>query len=204
MADEYVLLVEGKDDDSVFFHLLNHHQIPESRFKRKKKEGFSQVINDLDVEPDASGLERLGIVVDADVDLSARWQSLRNKLISCGYPDVPNAPLPEGTIVQEADRPLVGVWVMPDNVLPGMLEDFIRALVPDSDSLWNRAENCVNEISEPERRFSAVSKAYVHTWLAWQEEPGTLMGAAINKRYLNADALSAQQLMAWIRRLFDL
>ena len=204
MADEYVLLLEGKDDDSVFFHLLSYYQIPENLFKRKKKDGFSQIINHLDVELDASGLERLGIVVDADVDLLARWQSLRNKLITCGYTDVPNAPRPEGTMIQESDRPVVGVWIMPNNVHSGMLEDFIRTLVPDGDLLWNRAENCVNEIPEPERRFSVASKAHIHTWLAWQEEPGTLMGAAINKRYLNADALSAQQLMGWIRRLFNL
>src|SRR6185503_2668817 len=99
MADEYVLLLEGKDDDSVFFHLLNYYQIPENLCKRKKKDGFSKIINDLDVELDASGLERLGIVVDADVNLSARWQSLRNKLISCGYIDVPDAPQPEGTMI---------------------------------------------------------------------------------------------------------
>jgi len=204
MDYEYVLLLEGKDDDSVFFHLLNHYQILENLIKRKKKDGFSEIIKHLDVELDASGLERLGIVVDADVDLSARWQSLRNKLITYGYTDVPNAPRPEGTMIQESDRPVVGVWIMPNNVHSGMLEDFIRTLVPAGDLLWNRAETCVNEIPEPERRFSVASKAHIHTWLAWQEEPGTLMGAAINKRYLNADALPAQQLMGWIRRLFDL
>jgi|SRR6185295_1932551 len=202
MADTNVLLVEGKDDDSVFYHLSNHHQI--RGFKIKKKNGINQLLDELDVELDASGLERLGVVVDADVDLTARWQALRNKLQSCAYSNLPRNPLPEGTIIEELDRPVVGVWIMPDNSSPGMLEDFTRSLVPNDDSLWPRAENCVNEIPQLERRFSTVSKAYIHTWLAWQEEPGTLMGSAINKRYLNADAPSALQLMGWIRRLFVL
>lgn len=203
MADKNVLLVEGKDDDSVFYHLSNHHQI-QGGFRIKKKNGINQLLDELDVELDASGLERLGVVVDADVDLTARWQALSNKLQSCAYGNLPRSPLPEGTIIEELDRPIVGVWIMPDNTSAGMLEDFTRSLVPNNDSLWPRAENCVNEIPQRERRFSTVSKAYIHTWLAWQEEPGTLMGSAINKRYLNADAPSAQQLMGWIRRLFVL
>ncbi len=37
-----------------------------------------------------------------------------------------------------------------------------------------------------------------------QEEPGKPMGQAITKRYLKAEALHAQQLMAWIHQLFNL
>ncbi|MGH9822270.1 MAG: DUF3226 domain-containing protein [Blastocatellia bacterium] len=45
-------------------------------------------------------------------------------------------------------------------------------------------------------------KAHIHTWLAWQEKPGLPLGLAITFRYLNPDAPSAQQLVAWVRRLF--
>ncbi len=38
----------------------------------------------------------------------------------------------------------------------------------------------------------------------WQEEPGKPMGQAITKRYLDATAPQAQQLIRWIRKLFDL
>ncbi|MEK6299985.1 MAG: DUF3226 domain-containing protein [Acidobacteriota bacterium] len=203
MADNYVLLVEGKDDDSVFFHLARHHQI-QDQITIRKKDGFSLLVGDLDVELDASGLERLGIVVDADVDLNARWQSVRDRLLSCAYHNLPAALTPEGVLIEEPDRPTVGVWIMPDNTGSGMLEDFVRSLVPNDDLLWERAENCVNEIPVQARRFSSMSKAYIHTWLAWQEEPGTLMGSAINQHYLDADAPTALQFISWIRRLFDL
>lgn len=108
MADKGVLLVEGKDDDAVLYHLANHHHIL-GQFKTKKKDGFRQIIDDLDVELDASDLEQLGVIIDADVDLRARWQSLRDKLISCGYVTLPETPMPDGSIIEELDHPVVGV-----------------------------------------------------------------------------------------------
>ncbi|MDQ3882101.1 MAG: hypothetical protein M3249_02935, partial [Thermoproteota archaeon] len=47
-----------------------------------------------------------------------------------------------------------------------------------------------------------IIKAQLHTWLSWQHEPGTPLGLAITKRYLEADTLHAQRLITWIRRLF--
>lgn len=49
-----------------------------------------------------------------------------------------------------------------------------------------------------------LGKAEIHTWLAWQKEPGKPLGQAITARYLNPNAPDAQQLIAWIRRVFHL
>ncbi len=208
MADKNLLLVEGKDDVHVFSHLLKHYQIPE-RFQIKDKEGIRNLLDTLSVEFKDSDVERLGIVVDADLDIQARWQALRNILNKSGGVDVPTAPDPDGAIfsVERPDRSLVvGIWIMPDNELPGMLESFVRFLVPADDSLWDRAADCLTRIPEQERRFPAAHqiKAHVHTWLAWQEEPGTPLGLAISKRYLDADAPHARQLMDWVCRLFGI
>ena len=160
----------------------------------------------LPVRLKASDLERLGIVVDANTDIEARWQALRNILVKSGYANVPTAPDSGGAIIKQDERPVVGVWLMPDNKLAGMLEDFIKFLVPQGDSLLKRAKDCVERIPEQDRRFppERQSKAEIHTWLAWQEEPGKPLGQAITARYLDADAPHAQQLMEWIRQLFDL
>jgi hypothetical protein len=95
---------------------------------------------------------------------------------------------------------------MPDNTVPGMLEDFISLLIPVGDLLWPMAQDIVQQVIVKERRFPQTQdmKAKMHTWLAWQEEPGKPMGQAITKRYLNAAAPHAQQLIKWIRLLFDL
>ena len=208
MADRYVLLVEGKDDEHVFCHLLEHYQVPD-RFEIINKKGIDNLLGTLPTELKRSDLERLGIIVDANTDIEARWMALHNILIKAGDADVPAAPNPAGTIVvlEQPYRTLtVGIWLMPNNTLPGMLENFVAFLVPPDDPLWDRTGNCLQQIPEQHRRFSVAHqpKAHIHTWLAWQEEPGTPMGLAITKRYLNADAPYAQQLMDWIRRLFDI
>ncbi len=206
------LLVEGPDDKQVLYHLLNHHQIfnPQSKdnpFEVKDKQGIEDLLETLPTELKESGLERLGIVVDADINLVSRWQSLQDKLRSSGYSNVPPVPNPNGTIIEQEDRPVVGIWLMPDNTLPGMLEDFLSFLVPPKDVLWPLAEKAVQQVTLPHlRRFpeSHRMKAHLHTWLAWQEVPGTPMGLAITRRYLDAANAHAQQLIAWIRRLFEL
>lgn len=204
MFGKNLLLVEGKDDQHVLWHLAEHYQLPEL-FKIKDKGGVDNLLDTLDVEIEASGLERLGIIIDADTDLSTRWQSVRGILMRAGYTSVPLAPNSTGTIIEQMGHPVVGVWVMPDNVLTsGMLEHFIGFLVPPGDILWDRARDCIEQIPKANLRFPYQHqiKAHVHTWLAWQEEPGTPLGQAITKRYFDADATHAKQLIAWLRQLF--
>jgi hypothetical protein len=95
---------------------------------------------------------------------------------------------------------------MPDNQLPGMIEHFVEFLVPDGDPLWVQAAQCVAAIPATERRFAEnhTIKAHVHTYLAWQSDPGTPLGLAITKRYLDANLPHAHRLIAWLRRLFQL
>lgn len=201
------LLVEGENDRHVFCSLLKHHNIPE-RFKVKSKEGITKLLDELDVELDRSGLSRLGIVVDADASLKDRWIALRSRLVEYGYKTVPTIPKPEGVILLEDGRPVVGIWLMPNNRLPGMLEDFVSFLVPPEDILWPVAEEIVQRVKSIETnlrfRDAYESKARIHTWLAWQKEPGKPMGQAITARYLDADAPHARDLMTWIRKLFGL
>ncbi|MCI0697091.1 hypothetical protein L0337_34435 [candidate division KSB1 bacterium] len=93
---------------------------------------------------------------------------------------------------------------MPENTVPGMLENFVQFLVPVGDVLWTLADDCLQRIPKPEQRFSDAHriKAHIHTWLAWQEDPGTPMGLAITKRYFKGDAPEVQKLIAWVQRLF--
>lgn len=211
MADPSVLLVEGPDDRHVITNLCRHYHVdvctPYSSegIRIKEKGGFENLRGTLDVELEASGLEYLGIIVDADTNLQGRWDSLRSKLSECGYTNLPRIPDPNGTVVQQTDKPVVGIWIMPDNTIDkGMLENFVSFLVEPDDSLWELAGNTLDQITDDQRPFPKDHrpKAHIHTWLAWQEEPGTPLGLAIRKKYLNAEAPHAQQLINWLRRLF--
>jgi hypothetical protein len=205
MADGNVLLVEGKDDRFVIEHLIRGHGIAPSSFKIKEKEGINNLLQTLDVELMASDVRRMGIIVDADLDLGARWRSVCDILGKSGYL-MPPQPTPEGTIVQGRDARNVGVWLMPDNNTAGLLEHFVSWLIPIGDHLWQQAQGCVDGIGEAYRLFppAHLIKAQLHTWLAWQAEPGTPLGLAITKKYFQANSAHAANLIVWLRRLFDL
>ena len=137
MADKYLLLVEGNDDKHVVWQLLEHHRVPE-RFKVRDEGGientFERIIEILDVVVDGSDLETLGIIVDVNADPASRWQSLKDRLRTLGY-TLPNEPDPEGTIIEQEGRPSIGIWLMPNNRMPGMLEDFVISLGAETDAL---------------------------------------------------------------------
>jgi hypothetical protein len=198
-----VLLVEGKDDRHVICSLLKHHQVTEN-FTVKDVEGKDKLIQAFRASLRIRDSQVLGIVIDADEDLAARWQSLRNILIETGYDSVAANPTASGLVMTADNLPAVGIWIMPNNQGPGMLEDFIRFLVPAEDRLWSRAEQAVSAIPPQQVLFkpSYRSKAIVHTWLAWQEEPGKPLGQAITAKYLEANADYAQTFVAWLRQLF--
>ena len=49
---------------------------------------------------------------------------------------------------------------------------------------------------------TATRKAILHTWLAWQKEPGRPYGVAIKARYFGATSAAADQFVAWFERVF--
>ncbi|MGC2238758.1 MAG: DUF3226 domain-containing protein [Pyrinomonadaceae bacterium] len=201
-----VLLVEGINDKHVINNLLKAHGI-ENKITIRDKEGIANILATLKTEVDANQ-DFLGIVVDANASLDSRWQSLTDRLKDgeIGYSSVPDNPVKEGLILDsEGFLPKLGVWVMPNNELIGKIEDFIRFLVAEErERLWQIAEKAVSEIPDEQRLFAAkdIIKAQVHTFLAWQDEPGRPMGESITRRYFQIDAPEAINFVNWIRRLY--
>ena len=135
-------------------------------------------------------------MVDADTSLESRWQSITGWLSKAGYDGLPTAPQPSGTLVHGEGLPTVGIWIMPNNRASGMLEDFIALLVPPDDALWEHAKECLAKIS-----VRIPSKSLIHTWLAWQDEPGKPLWQAITKRYLDPEAGHSASLVSWLTSL---
>jgi len=194
------LLVEGPDDKHVISHLLRTRDPAFDSINVSDQGGIEPLLEKLSVF--LKGSEDFGIVLDANDSIDRRWDAVRNRAIQAGY-TVATEPDPAGTVITQNGRPRFGVWIMPDNRLPGMLEDFVQHLVPKNDELWPMADAVVKDIPEKQRRFKPAArlKAVVHTWLAWQEQPGTPMGAAINQRYLQNDSELADRFIAWVERL---
>jgi hypothetical protein len=141
----------------------------------------------------------------ADMDLYSdrRWHSLRGTLANQRYSDLPPELPLQGLIHSQSEMPSLGVWLMPDNASEGMMETFASALVPAEDAFRAHARATVVGLPDTARRFDVdrcVDKASLHTWLAWQEEPGCRTGVAVARNLLRTDMAPAVKLIGWIER----
>lgn len=209
MGDRKLILVEGTDDKHVMLHLFRNRGI-RAIIEVQSHDGVERLLESLSVRLKAcEDGDVVGVIIDADVDLNARWQSLRDRLRSVGYVNLPANPSPGGTILERPGvglLPRVGFWVMPDNRTGGMLEDFLRFLVPSESRLLEHVRRSIHEIPKPEIRFAnaALPKVLICTWLAWQSDPGLPYGTAVTARFLDPDVPQVTELMDWVKRLFNL
>jgi len=95
---------------------------------------------------------------------------------------------------------------MPDNQREGTLESFLEGLVRENDMLLPHAKISTQGARELHASFPdrLVAKAELHTWLAWQEEPGLPYGSAIRARYFGHDSQAARSFVAWFCCLFGI
>ena len=207
MPGRRALYVEGKDDEHVIKHFCEGRGIGklDPIVRREGAEdllaAFATEVHLFTKEGDA-----LGIVVDADMDIDARWQAVRDRLIEAGYEDVPEHPEPDGTILDSPPSsllPRVGVRLMPNNINTGKLENLLKQRVPAADPLLEHARSVVNSLPKANFTDNDRIKAVMHTWLAWQKEPGRPYGTAITAGYLDAYAPAADGLVSWLNHLFN-
>ena len=207
MGDRKILLVEGPDDEHVLKHICGNRGIPRLH-EVKPHGGVNQLLESIPVRLKASeDGDIVGVVIDADTDINARWHSLRDRLIGVGYENLPDQPTHDGTILDPPAAtllPRLGIWIMPNNQTKGILEDFLHFLVPQGSTLFDHVQSSVATIPEGNRRFSELAepKAIIHTWLAWQHEPGKPLGTAITAHFLDPNVAEVDVLVSWLNRLF--
>ena len=211
MAQEthfYKLLVEGKNDMHVILSFCQYYDINEN-FDIIPCDSIDNVLKELRIRLTIpANNKRIGIIVDADNNISGHWQSIHNILTETDYYNLQAIQLhANGAIVDSHDmyKPRVGVWIMPNNKLPGMLEDFIISLSSDNDPLMKRAGEVLDALEKDGiQNYKKVhkSKARVHTYLAWQDEPGLPLGIAVTKKIFNPESSNAKVLVDWLKRLF--
>lgn len=198
------LLVEGNDDQHVIWALCEKYSITKN-FDVIDCNGFNSLLNQIPVRLKQSDIRVLGIIVDADLDFQSRWTFLRNQILKLNF-EIPESIPKNGLIVENTSNLRLGLWIMPDNNLNGMLEDFLNFLIPKEDKLQKIAVNTLKKIEESQNNLYPIqhrTKALIHTWLSWQESPGTPFGLSITKKYLSVDEPSCRIFTNWIRQLFE-
>ena len=206
------LIVEGEQDKRVIPELMEANGIS---WGEKTKPivyidsyGGAQFITEdvISTELKASGLTTLGLIVDADNDLHARWQSVRNACLK-SIPDIPKE-LPETGLIHSINTGIkFGIWIMPDNQTRGMLETFLAYIIPNqSELIWKYAQEVVIEAKNKGAPFvnAHTDKACIYTWLSWQKVPGRQLHNAVMERILDPQHPKAQVFVNWFKTLYDL
>jgi hypothetical protein len=208
------MVVEGEDDKFAIIELMGHHtDWPDDK---KRAPVLLEAVGDPDsmlkeayipTKLNESGTKTLGLVFDADENFQGRWSRVR-QICDGLFQSVPAEMPKTGLILQDGPQgQRLGIWIMPDNSSPGMLETFLSKLIrAHQAAVVEYAESVVIEA----RRMGAgckevhVPKANIHTWLAWQDPPGLAFGRAITARMLDPHAELATPFVDWFRTLYDL
>ena len=195
-----VLLVEGQNDLHVVRHLcLSHNIIP--AFEIVEKGNIDQLLSSIAVEIKVSGRETVGILLDTNESLNARWDAVVNRINRANIA-APVAPVATGTIIQSIPR--IGIWMMPDNTSSGELEDFIERMVPGGDPVWPLSQRYVEGIPEEHRKFpnGKTLRTKLYAWLATRETPSR-MGTAIGTGDLSVNGQLCQSFVNWLIGLYS-
>ena len=196
---EKVLLVEGKDDLYLVREICKVHSL-ELDFVIEEKEGITLLLKSIEPEMKQSGLEILGVIIDADDRPASCWDKLRYRFQQVGV-ELPKEFGQNGTIIPGDIR--VGLWLMPDNRSPGALEDFIQRMIPAKDPVWPLSKRYIQDIPIKERKFGRTKtlRAELYAWLATRKTPGRI-SSAISSRDLDAKGVLSQSFVGWLKELY--
>ena len=179
-----LLLVEGDSDRRFFEALLGKLSIAKNVQVERYggKSGLRQFLRLLQVSPDYSKLDSIGVTRDADCSSVSAFQSVRDLLTSAGL-DAPAEP-----ISPTRGKPRVSVFIFPDCKSPGMLETLCLSAVQDDPAMEcvKQYLRCLDDTAgmPPKNR----DKACAHAFLASPERPELRVGEAAEAGHWQLDA----------------
>ncbi len=206
-----VLLVEGQEDLRVVPWLIESTGVdwgPKDApiVSIAAYDGVENLLaaGEIETRLKASGLQALGVMVDADTSATSRWAQIRARILAA-YPAAPTDLPPEGVVLRGATQPAFGAWIMPDNTNRGMLETFLLHLRPtDNSPVLDLSSRVVDEARSLGAPFSDAhrDKAQIHSWLAWQDPPGRPLHNAVMERMLRGKTPTLDRFVDWFCRLY--
>ncbi len=192
-----VLLVEGRDAFEFFKAMLRHLGLL-SEIEIRNFGGVDELADYLDalmITPGFSGVTSLGIVRDAETDADSAFRSVCSALMKSGY-RVPSQPT---TVVDGS--PNVSVFILPDCVNPGMIENLCLQAVAD-DPAWLCVEQYFQCLQAQGVDLPGnIPKARLYTFLASRPRPGLRLGQAAHRGYWQWDSLVFDPLKDFLNAL---
>ena len=216
------LIVEGLGDKFFFEKYCNHYSYnidvkvitPEdvnSSYHTTKGGVISSSLDDLISQISLGLIKNLGIIIDADHNKDSSGihktkESLTIKLAPHGYTLIETH---EGFIAKNDDGLIdIGIWIMPNNINDGNIENWIEELVHDKElPLYEKAKAVVAELKDESLqkfRESRVKKAQLATWFAWQKSPGHGLDFFFNDPLIDINHTQYTNFCSWFKRTFEL
>lgn len=212
----YQLLVEGAEDKRVIPELIERSGIP---WEQSPKQYYVQITDCEGVENllkgsyissrfKSSGLKSLGIIIDADGLTDSHPNKTGSLLRLCQdlIPEYQWIPSAEGLIATNQHGQKLGVWIMPDNTNPGMLETLLLSLPPQEQAALMSYVQSVTKAAKSQHGAPFLEahqhKAILHAWLAWQDPPGRQLHQAIKENLLSKSSPMVVAFVKWFVELY--
>jgi len=174
-----LILIEGKDENNFFkclFPILNINSV--QIFSVNGKPNIRKAILPMENTAGFKILKNLIVTRDANDDINAAFQSVCNSLRD-GNLDVPSK---LGSFTNGI--PKVGVYIFPDNIGGGCIEDLCLRSISDDPILQCVDDffGCMEPIAYPNSNHPHPSKSRINTYLSkLPEGSGISIGVAAQK-----------------------
>lgn len=202
-----LLVVEGVEDELLFKQILRNIGL-----------------NSVDVKSHPSGkgnaistfcsavmlYDRVGLVVDADFPTYGGGFSDTQKLINSDLNKInfgPLGALPGGGLGCLKTRKRQGVWIMPDNISDGYLENFLDSMIePSLLGGYQYADQATRTALSASVGFTAKThhrcKSNFGAWLAWHDPPRMSFAKAMSNCYFDKNSNSYKSITNWLKWIF--
>jgi hypothetical protein len=226
MSQKNLLLVEGNADKEFFNTLCNTIKLsPTVQVAPPKdlvggsyntKQGVFCHLKTLLPQLNDGQIQRLAIVVDADyaeshgLGLKGTLNQIKKIVSPFGFELPKSDTYPNGFYFKNSDGLAdFGVWIMPDNGKDGMLEDWIKSCVTQSEqTLFDHAEKTVTDLLKhgfKKYKPTHITKIQVATWLAWQELPMYGVDRVLldkNDPLVDKNSVLYKNLTNWLKKIY--
>ena len=198
------LFVEGPDDGAVvnaFVKKLTGIELATCRLVRTKDDGGgdSWALREFDqfIRERKEGA-RVGVIVDRDGVDNDKWPVVRQRLLALG--GAADGPIATGAIVDGR----CGIWMWPDNVSHGDLENFVAGIIPASPLLTYSTEVCgiAKEAHGAECDLDDSRKAALKVRSVWRDASAAGGYGHLVRNLTLMETPASIAFLAWFKALF--
>lgn len=204
IGETKLILVEGVDEERFFQALLDHLSVSGVQITQVGgKSGFGPMLAAIRIDERFDDLRSILLVRDADwakpagTNARSAWDALAGAFASAGM-----RPPSRHGVVEGGPGLQTAIYVMPDGVSDGMLEDLCLSAMRDDKALpcLDGYFECL-EAAGFEHAPKDVAKARAHALLASRKDPDLRVGEAAKRGFWPLDAAAFRPLVELVQSL---